>query len=234
MREIVLDTETTGLEPGEGHRLVEIGCVETINRFATGRSFHVYLNPERDMPPEAFRVHGLSQEFLSDKPLFHSCIDGFLDFIGTSPLIIHNAAFDTKFLNAELLAAGQERLGDERIVDTLMLARRRHPGQRNDLNSLCDRYGIDRSKRVRHGALLDAEILAEVYSELMGGRQATLGLAASGTADESNGQITAKNRIRPAFKSRVTVEEDVSHRAFIATLSESTLWNAILPPPAER
>ncbi len=230
MREIVLDTETTGLEPAEGHRLVEIGCVEIENRFTTGRTFHVYLNPERDMPIEAFNVHGLSVEFLSDKPLFASVAEDFLAFIGEAPLVIHNAAFDVKFLNHELDRVKRGPLNPDRIVDTLTLARRRHPGQRNDLNSLCDRYGVDRSKRTRHGALLDSEILADVYSELMGGKQSSLLLGAQGSVSAASAAATAAlRRDRKPPPSRLTEAEDQAHRAFIGEMGEKSLWAKLLP-----
>jgi DNA polymerase III subunit epsilon len=231
MREIVLDTETTGLEPGEGHRLVEIGCVEIVNRYNTGRTFHAYLNPEREMPVEAFRVHGLSAEFLADKPLFKAVVDAFLAFIADAPLVIHNASFDTKFLNAELARLKRAPLHPDRIVDTLTLARRRHPGQRNDLDSLCDRYGIDRSKRTKHGALLDSEILADVYSELLGGKQSSLLLGAagdgSGISQEARAAARRDRKIPPP---RLSEEEDRAHRAFIAELGTKSVWAKYLPP----
>ena len=163
MREIILDTETTGLDPNEGHRLVEIGCVEMIDRNPTGATWHKYFNPERDMPVEAFNVHGLSAEFLSDKPLFAELAQEFVDFVGDAHLVIHNAGFDMRFLNAELKRVNLAVLAMDRVVDTLAMARRKHPGARASLDELCQRYGIDNSKRVKHGALLDAEILAEVY-----------------------------------------------------------------------
>ena len=177
MREIVLDTETTGLDPNEGHRLVEIGCVEILHGLPTGKTWHHYFNPERDMPSDAFAVHGLSREFLADKPLFEHLAEEFLAFVGEAQLVIHNAGFDMRFLNAELARIKRPTLPLDRAVDTLALARRKHPGARVSLDELCQRYGIDNSRRVRHGALLDAEILAEVYIELVGGRQTTLGLA---------------------------------------------------------
>ena len=173
MREIVLDTETTGLDPGQGHRLVELGCVELLNRIPTGATFHVYLNPERDMPAEAAAIHGLSGDFLKDKPRFTEIADDFLAFIGDdAPLVIHNASFDHGFLCAELKRVERALIARERLIDTLMLARRKHPAGPNSLDDLCARYGIDNSRRTKHGALLDAEILAEVYLELIGARQA--------------------------------------------------------------
>ncbi len=178
MREIVLDTETTGLDPAQGHRLVELGCVELLNRIPTGASFHAYVNPDREMPAEAFAVHGLSGEFLKDKPRFAEIADEFLAFIGNdAPLVIHNAGFDHGFLCAELKRIERALIARERLVDTLLLARRRHSAGPYSLDALCARYGIDNSRRTKHGALLDAEILAEVYIELTGARQAQLGLA---------------------------------------------------------
>jgi DNA polymerase III subunit epsilon len=229
MREIVLDTETTGIEPSEGHRIVEIGCVEIVNRFATGRIFHTYLNPERDMPKEAEAVHGLSAKFLADKPLFATQVDGFLAFIKDSPLVIHNAAFDMKFLNHELRRAGREVIDMDRAVDTLIIARRKHPGQSNSLDALCQRYGIDNSKRTKHGALLDAEILGEVYSELMGGRQASLILGAD-QGRTFSGRIRSNlyaSRAAPGTN-RLTEQEKAAHAAFVKTLGENALWRKLL------
>ena len=177
MREIVLDTETTGLDPGKGDRLVEIGAVEIVNQIATGAVFHALINPEREVPEEAFRVHGHSTASLADKPVFAAVVDEFLAFIGEDRLVIHNAEFDMRFLNAELATLGRPPIPADRVTDTLLLARRKHPGAPNNLDALCDRYRIDRSKRVRHGALLDAEILVEVYGELTGGRQRSLSFA---------------------------------------------------------
>src|SRR5690242_9420421 len=177
MREIVLDTETTGLDPLRGDRLVEVGCVEIFNRMPTGQSFHRYFNPERSMPAEAFAVHGLSDAFLADKPFFHELVDEFLAFIGDSPLVIHNASFDIGFINAELDRIKRAPIPRERLVDTLLLARRKHPGVSNRLDDLCSRYAIDNSHRTKHGALLDAELLAEVYVDLIGARQSQLILA---------------------------------------------------------
>ncbi|MBD3666369.1 MAG: DNA polymerase III subunit epsilon, partial [Kangiella sp.] len=178
MREIVLDTETTGISPDEGHRLVEIGCVELENHMPTGRTFHVYINPERDMPEGAFKVHGLSEEFLSDKPKFAEVADDFVAFIADAPLVIHNAAFDMGFLNAELKRSGRQVLPPSQAVDTLAIARKKFPGAQNSLDALCRRFNVDNSNRVKHGALLDSELLAEVYLELIGGREPGLSLAA--------------------------------------------------------
>ncbi len=171
MREIVFDTETTGLDPARGDRLVEMGCIEMVNRVATGRTFHAYYNPERTMPAEAEAVHGLNDAFLADKPRFHERVQEFLEFIGDAPLVAHNATFDFGFLNAELAICGLEAVCTTRMVDTPHIARRRHPGGLRSLDALCTRYGIDRSHRTLHGALLDAELLAQVYVELTGGRQ---------------------------------------------------------------
>src|ERR1051325_7622641 len=177
MREIILDTETTGLDPLRGDRLVEIGCVEIFNRMPTGQTYHVYINPERDMPAEAFAVHGLSAEFLSTKPLFTEVVEEFLEFIADAPLVIHNASFDISFINAELDRIKRQAIARDRLVDTLLLARRKHPGVSNRLDDLCSRYAIDNSRRTKHGALLDAELLAEVYVDLIGARQSVLILA---------------------------------------------------------
>ena len=224
MREIVLDTETTGLKPAEGHRVVELGCVELLNRIPTGTTFHVYLNPDRDMPAEAFAVHGLSAEFLKDKPRFADVVDEFLAFIGDSPLVAHNASFDHGFLCHELKRASRAEIPSHRVVDTLMLARRKHAAGPYSLDALCARYGIDNSRRTKHGALLDAEILAEVYLELIGGRQAQLGLAGE-IALPSGGDAAIVVRMRPTpLASRVTEADREAHRAFIATLGENAIW----------
>jgi len=231
MREIVLDTETTGLEANGGDRVVEIGCVEMVNRILTGNVFHVYLNPERDMPVEAFNVHGLSAEFLADKPKFAETVDGFLEFIAGDTLVIHNASFDIGFLNAELERAARPPIARDRVIDTLALARRKHPGGPNSLDVLLNRYGIDSSRRVKHGALLDAELLAEVYSELLGGRQAMLiGLgeeASEAPRLRSMEVIAARTRPVP-LPSRLTPEDLEVHRAFIATMGDKALWNGYL------
>ena len=234
MREIVLDTETTGLDPYQGHRVVEIGCIELINRIPSGQSFHRYVNPERDVPPEAVAVHGLSRDFLKDKPLFAEVVEELIAFVGDAPLVAHNAAFDLTFLNAELERAGRIALARERMVDTLLLARRKHPGSPNRLDDLCARYGIDNSKRVKHGALLDAEILAEVYLELIEGRQAQLILVGAGPDGSAAGAgRAAAARPRPiALPSRLTEEDLAAHALFRATLGEKTIWSDYLAASA--
>jgi DNA polymerase III subunit epsilon len=223
MREIVVDTETTGLDPLRGDRLVEIGCVELFNHMPTGQTFHRYLNPERDMSSEAYAVHGLSTEFLADKPLFAAVAEEFLAFVGDAPLIIHNASFDASFINAELEKAGRTALPRERLVDTLLLARRKHPGVSNRLDDLCSRYAIDNSHRTKHGALLDAELLAEVYVDLIGARQSSLVLATA-TAVRVEAQLDAPRRQRPVpLAPRLTEAARAAHRAFIATLAKP-IW----------
>jgi DNA polymerase-3 subunit epsilon len=229
MREIVLDTETTGLDPYQGHRLVEIGCIELVNRIPSGQSFHHYLNPERDVPAEAFAVHGLSVEFLKDKPRFAEIADDLAAFIGDSPLVAHNAFFDLGFLNAELERAGRDLVARERLVDTLMLARRKHPAGPNRLDDLCARYGIDNSRRTKHGALLDAEILAEVYLELIGARQAQLGLAESSEPRAKDRDGIALRRERPMpLAPRISDADRAAHRAFVASLGENAVWRNYL------
>jgi DNA polymerase-3 subunit epsilon len=226
VREIVLDTETTGLDPYQGHRLIEIGCVELVNRFPTGQVFHRYLNPERDVPEEAFRIHGLSNDFLRDKPFFSEVCEELLAFIGDAPLVAHNANFDLGFLNAELERCGKLLLARERLVDTLMLARRRHPTGPYSLDALCARYGIDNSRRTKHGALLDAEILAEVYIELIGGRQASLVLVGAGVDTAATRVGAGRVRQRPVpLPPRLSDEELAAHAAFIATLGAGAIWN---------
>jgi len=233
MREIVLDTETTGLDPLRGDRLVEIGCVEIFNRMPTGQTYHVYINPERDMPAEAFAVHGLSAEFLSTKPLFHEVVDGFLEFIGDAPLVIHNASFDISFINAELDRIKRAAIPRERLVDTLLLARRKHPGVSNRLDDLCSRYSIDNSHRTKHGALLDSELLAEVYIDLIGARQSQLVLAAETETVRAGGGGDMPRRQRPVpLVARVTDAEREAHRAFIATMGEKAIWNEYIAQPA--
>jgi len=224
MREIVLDTETTGLDPLDGHRLVEIGCVELINRIPSGQTFHSYFNPERGMPAEAFAVHGLSEEFLKDKSFFAEVVDGLIAFLGDAPLVIHNAAFDLGFLNFELERAGRPLIGRERMVDTLLIARRKHPGGSNRLDDLCARYAIDNSRRTKHGALLDAELLAEVYVELIGARQAQLVLSQATMPNPAYGEpIVVRERSVPLAPT-VTAEERAAHRGFIASLGENAIW----------
>ena len=228
MREIILDTETTGLDALNGDRLVEIGCVELINRMPTGQTFHRYINPQRDMPREAFAVHGLSAEFLADKPLFDAVADEFLTFIDDAPLVIHNASFDIGFINAELERSGRKAVPRERLVDTLLLARRKHPGVSNRLDDLCSRYSIDNSRRTKHGALLDAELLAEVYIDLIGARQSQLGLAQTHeTRRRAGGDAPRRQRMMP-LAPRVTDADRDAHRAFVATLGEKQIWSDYL------
>jgi DNA polymerase-3 subunit epsilon len=229
MREIVLDTETTGLDPLRGDRLVEIGCVEIFNRMPTGQTFHRYFNPERDMPAEAFAVHGLSSEFLADKPFFVDEVDAFLEFIGDAPLVIHNASFDISFINAELDRVKRRLIPREQLVDTLLLARRKHPGVSNRLDDLCSRYAIDNSRRTKHGALLDAELLAEVYVDLIGARQSQLILASESQEIRigTSGDMPRRQRLVPLVP-RVTDTDREAHRAFIATLGDKAIWNDFL------
>jgi DNA polymerase III subunit epsilon len=228
LREIVFDTETTGLDPFDGHRVVEIGCIELVNRIPTGTTFHCYLNPERDMPPEAFRVHGLSSDFLRDKPLFADICDDLLDFFSDSPLIAHNASFDYGFICAELDKCQRAALTRDRIIDTIALARRKHSAGPYSLDALCGRYGIDNSRRTKHGALLDAELLAEVYLELIGARQASLILLESNDASGSARGAAAGQR-PIALPVRVSDEERAAHRDFVATLGGAPLWQDYLP-----
>ncbi len=233
MREIVLDTETTGLDPVTGHRLVEIGCVELVNKMPSGRHYHRYVNPERDVPADAFAVHGLSADFLSDKPRFVEIADELLEFIGDSALVAHNAAFDLGFLNAELERAGKNSVGRERLVDTLILARRKHPASPNRLDDLCARYRIDATRRIKHGALLDAELLAEVYLELIEARQAQLILVDTSHAVGGLQTDSAPIRVRPhVLAPRLTTEEQQAHAAFVATLGPQAIWQQYLPPEA--
>ncbi|MES5484405.1 DNA polymerase III subunit epsilon [Bradyrhizobium sp. INPA03-11B] len=233
MREIVLDTETTGLDPLRGDRLVEIGCVEIFNRMPTGQTYHVYINPERDMPAEAFAVHGLSTEFLASKPLFTEVVEEFLAFIGDTPLVIHNASFDISFINAELDRIKRKAIPKDRLVDTLLLARRKHPGVSNRLDDLCSRYQIDNSRRTKHGALLDAELLAEVYIDLIGARQSQLILASETSDARAGGYGDSPRRQRETpLVARVSEEDREAHRAFVATLGDKPIWNDYLPPPA--
>jgi DNA polymerase-3 subunit epsilon len=238
LREIVFDTETTGLSPLGGDRVVEIGCVELLNHVPTGATFHRYVNPERDMPEGAFAVHGLSSAFLADKPVFAAIADEFVAFIDGARLVAHNAAFDVAFLDAELARVGHPTIDPGRIVDTLQIARRKYPFSPNSLDALCQRLGIDNARRTKHGALLDSEILADVYVELLGGRQADLGLAAA-TPGRTSGSGFAVNRpmSRPvALPSRLTPADVAAHEAFVQSLSSAPIWRDYLPagePPRE-
>ncbi|ETA52815.2 DNA polymerase III subunit epsilon [Rhodobacteraceae bacterium PD-2] len=226
MREIVLDTETTGFEPEQGDRIVEIGAVELYNHMPTGKTYHQYINPERAMPAEAFAVHGLGDDFLRDKPVFAKIVDEFRAFIGDSKLVIHNAAFDVKFLNAELRWARRPLLAADCAIDTLDIARRRFPGSPASLDALCRRFGIDNSSRTLHGALLDSEILAEVYLELIGGKQPDLVLAPVQTKS-ANGESDSDWRPKPRptpLPSRLSETEKAAHAAFVAKLGPEALW----------
>lgn len=229
MREIVLDTETTGFEPSEGHRIVEIGAVELFNHLPTGNTYHQYINPERAMPKEAFEVHGLGDDFLKDKPVFKNIGQGFLDFVADAQLIIHNASFDMKFLNFELQRAGLRGLPNSQATDTLQIARRKFPGSPASLDALCRRFGVDNSSREKHGALLDSEILAEVYLELIGGRQPDFGLSASQDTNKKSESAGIVTDWRPRPRSvplpqRITDDEEIAHAEFIAKMGETAIW----------
>ncbi len=228
MREIVLDTETTGLDPKQGHRIIEIGCIELANYVPTGREFHRFINPQRDVPEEARQVHGITDAFLLDKPVFEDIADEFLDFITDCKLVIHNASFDVGFLNSELVRLPRDPIAFDRVVDTLALARRKHPAGPNSLDALCKRYRIDLSERTKHGALLDSELLARVYMELIGGTQAALGLDnASGHGPLLQSGNSVKVQPRPApLPSRLTTAEGEAHRAFIEDLGAPPLWQS--------
>ena len=225
LREVVVDTETTGLDLANGDRVIEIGCVEIVNRIPTGREFHRYLNPDRDVDQDAVAVHGLSREFLRDKPLFQDIADEWLAFLGDAPIVMHNASFDMGFLNAELQRVPKPPLTPERVVDTLLLARRRHPAGPNSLDALCKRYGIDNSERSKHGALLDSLLLARVYVELLGERQATLGLGGevSSAATVPLYARAAKPRPEPLV-ARLSEDAKRVHREFVKTLGVNALW----------
>lgn len=223
MREIVLDTETTGFDPESGDRIVEIGAVELHNHVVTGKTYHQYINPERGMPNEAFEVHGLGDDFLRDKPKFAQIGQAFLDFVGESKLIIHNAAFDMKFLNAELGKMNLPKLPWEQAIDTLAIARKKFPGSPASLDALCRRFGIDTSSRTLHGALLDSEILAEVYLELIGGRQPDFGLSVGHGANGAGSDWRASPRATP-LTSRISDQERVAHREFVEKMGDNTLW----------
>ncbi|WP_428676466.1 DNA polymerase III subunit epsilon [Reyranella sp.] len=222
MREVVLDTETTGLDPLSGNRIVEIGCIELVNLVATGRSLQLYLNPEMPMPAGAQEVHGLSDEFLADKPLFADKVDELLEFLSDAQLVIHNAQFDLGFLNAELARVGKPKLTND-YIDTVTMARRKFPGQRASLDSLCDRFGIDNTKRTKHGALLDSELLAEVYLELSGGRQRDLGLAPEMVATGVQGLMDQSRPIRPPRPHAASPAELAAHVEFLKKISDP-LW----------
>jgi DNA polymerase-3 subunit epsilon len=231
MREIVLDTETTGLDPYDGHRIVEIGAVELFNHVPTGNVYHQYINPVRKMPEQAFAVHGLSEEFLSDKPKFVDIATEFLDFIGSEKLVIHNASFDMKFINHELSTIKREEISYDRAVDTLTIARKKFPGSPASLDSLCRRFKIDNSARVMHGALLDSQILAEVYLELVGGKQPDFMLGISNVSlkkiETTQTEKTTNVRLE-RLKPRLTPDEQKKHRAFIKQLGDGSMWSKIL------
>lgn len=232
MREVVFDTETTGIDPASGDRVVEIGCLELENHIPTGRHYHVYLNPERTMPSDAFAVHGLSDAFLADKQLFRAVADELRAFLGDARLVAHNAAFDIAFLNAEFGRTGHPPLSGEGVVDTLALARRKHPNASNSLDALCGRYGIDLGRRVKHGALLDSELLAEIYIELLGGRQKDLGLSIvrAGPGFLPGAIVLPTARAPRPDRVLVSAEELAAHAAFVAGLGEGALWRAYLGP----
>ena len=225
-REIVLDTETTGLDPAQGHRIVEIGAVELINHMPTGKTYHVYLNPERDMPKEAEAVHGLSSAFLKDKPLFESQLKAFMAFVEDATLVIHNASFDMSFINAELGYCNTLAIPMDRVIDTLALARRTHPMGPNNLDALCKRHGVDNSKRTKHGALLDAELLADVYLEMIGGKQTSFGLTEvkSKTITTLSATLSHIGQRGEALPSRLSETEIAAHDKAIASLGNAALW----------
>ncbi|MBK1864772.1 DNA polymerase III subunit epsilon [Taklimakanibacter albus] len=230
MREIVLDTETTGIDHSRGHRVVEIGAVELVNHIPSGKTFHHYIDPERDMPPDAEAIHGLSTQFLRGKPVFAAIAQEFIEFIDGASLVIHNAAFDVGFLNAELARVKGPSILPERVIDTLALARQKHPMGPNSLDALCKRYGVDNSKREKHGALLDSELLADVYLELIGGRQTALSLSAIAMTARA-AAITPQGivRARPhPLPSRLTEAEIAAHKALLAELGDKAMWNEIL------
>jgi DNA polymerase-3 subunit epsilon len=225
MREIVFDTETTGLDPSQGDRLIEIGCIELVNRIPSGNTFHRYVNPERDIPAEAIAIHGIDYERVKNEKVFAGIADELIAFLGDAPLVAHNAMFDLGFLNAELERAGRPAVSRDRLVDTLMLARRKHPGGANRLDDLCVRYAIDNSRRTKHGALLDAELLAEVYLELIGARQAQLVLSQTAIVADGGAAGVAVVRVRTVpLADRLTPEERAAHRAFVSSLGEPAVW----------
>ncbi len=232
-REIVLDTETTGLDPKRGDRLIEIGCVELLNRIPTGREFHVFVNPERDVPEDAVKIHGITGDFLKDKPLFVDVAGDFHGFIGDAQLVIHNAQFDIGFINMELERVKLPIVSMDRVVDTLALARRKHPAGPNNLDALCKRYGIDNSKRIKHGALMDSFLLAQVYLELLGERQAMLVLSRTESGRSSAGGSAGGRQVRArpeALPPRICEADEAAHRAFVETLGPNAIWRRYLPP----
>ncbi|MFA5902069.1 MAG: DNA polymerase III subunit epsilon [Hyphomicrobium sp.] len=238
MREIILDTETTGLDPMRGDRLVEIGCIELINRIPTGREYHCFINPERDVPAEAERVHGITTAFLRDKPKFAEVASDFLAFIAEDGLVIHNAAFDIGFLNFELSRVALGKIAMDRVTCTLQLAKRRHPAGPNNLDALCKRYGIDNTKRTKHGALVDSLLLAEVYIELLGVRQAAFVELAVDTQGPNGGEIAPMQRgnalRRPhPLQPRLTAEMESAHAVFVETLGEQAIWRRFLVMPGD-
>lgn len=227
MREIVLDTETTGLSPREGHRIVEIGAIELINHVPTGNTYHQYINPERDMPAEAFNVHGLSEPFLRKHPVFSQITDDFIEFVGSGILVIHNAPFDMAFINHELKTLKRDPIPEEQVLDSLALARKKHPMGPNSLDALCRRYSVDNSNRTKHGALLDAELLASVYLELIGGRQQNLAIAEE-SVETGPTQTRRHSPARPrpeALRSRLTEEEIQAHDTLINSLGDAPIWH---------
>ena len=227
MREVVLDTETTGLEPAEGHRIVEIGAVELLNHMPTGRTYHQYINPERPMPVEAFAIHGLGDDFLRGQPVFKAIARAVIEFIGDSTLVIHNAGFDMKFLNAELKTLGHPGLPMTQALDTVALARKKFPGASASLDALCRRFGVDNSGREKHGALLDSELLAEVYLELVGGRQPDFVLATAAAQTAANQRVLQAGRAKPRpvpLPSHLTETEEVAHQAFVANMGDAAVW----------
>jgi DNA polymerase-3 subunit epsilon len=238
MREIILDTETTGLNPNGGDRLIEIGCIELINRIPSGREFHRFINPQRDVPAEAEAVHGLSTAFLKDKPLFADVAGEFLEFIASDAIVIHNASFDVGFLNFELGRLALDAITMDRVTCTLQLARRRHPAGPNSLDALCKRYGIDNTKRTKHGALVDSLLLAEVYIELLGVRQAAFVDFAADTNTPLGAELAPLQRAtaaqRPApLPSRLSPELEAAHAAFVETLGEAAIWRRFLAPAGD-
>jgi DNA polymerase III subunit epsilon len=223
MREIILDTETTGLDPLSGDRIVEIAALELINGCRTENTFHSYVNPERDMPDSAFKVHGISFQFLIDKPIFSEVVDGFINFISKDKIVAHNADFDIRFINSELARLGYDAIDGQRVIDTLSIARRKHPGASNSLDALCVRYGVDRAKRVKHGALVDCELLADVYAELLGGRQIGLELATFRVVRKA----VEKNVLRQRTDDLglfLSPEEIEAHVGFKAAQGERSFW----------